>query len=433
MKVAVVGLGKLGLPLLAALGKSGFLAHGYDVNRELINSLKREEFDFDEPQLTEFLESARGNLLFQEHLEEACTDAEIIFIIVPTPSEANGRFSNELIIHALTEISTFVRRSNVFQVINIVSTVMPGSCSGIFIPLVENLSGKKCGIDFGFTFNPEFIALGSVIKNMQYPDMHLIGASDEKSGRIVSEAISNIVLSNPVSKVMNLTEAELVKISVNNFVTMKISFANMMMEICDSFEGTNVDVVTEAIGLDSRIGSRYLRAGMSFGGPCFPRDTRALDAVLKDSGIKESIPAAVHKVNSAHSEYVKNAVLNLLRGSKDNSITLIGIAYKEDTKVTEESASLNLAFRLISDGTRVFGWDPLITESQPNFPKNLQVKSELKEALSSSGVIAVLRTLKPEDKEAFQKLDSDKVVFDPWRQFSTNDVGRAKLVQLGIS
>jgi UDPglucose 6-dehydrogenase len=298
---------------------------------------------------------------------------------------------------------------------------------------VEKISGKKCGIDFGFTFNPEFIALGSVIKNMQYPDMHLIGASDETSGKIVSEAISKIVLSNPESRIMNLTEAELVKISVNNFVTMKISFANMMMEICDSFEGTNVDVVTEAIGLDSRIGSRYLRAGMSFGGPCFPRDTRALDVVLKDAGLEESIPAAVDRVNSAHSEYIKNAILKLLHDSKDNSITLIGIAYKEDTRVTEESASLNLALHLISDSTRVYGWDPLITEHQSNFPKNLQIKSELKEALSSSYVIAVLRILKSEHKEAFLNLNDDKVVFDPWRQFSTNDVGRAKLVQLGFS
>ena len=194
MKVAVVGLGKLGLPLLAVLGKSGFLAHGYDVNKELINSLKREEFDFDEPQLTEFLKSADTNIHFQENLEEACADAEIIFIIVPTPSEPNGKFSNELIINVLTEISKLVRESKVFQVINIVSTVMPGSCTGLFIPLVEKISGKKCGIDFGFTFNPEFIALGSVIKNMQYPDMHLIGASDEKSGDIVSKSISKIRL-----------------------------------------------------------------------------------------------------------------------------------------------------------------------------------------------------------------------------------------------
>ena len=433
MKVAVVGLGKLGLPLLAVLGKSAFFAHGYDINKELINSLKREEFDFDEPQLTEFLKSADTNLHFQENLEEACVDAEIIFIIVPTPSEPDGKFSNELIINALTEISKVVRESKVFQVINIVSTVMPGSCTGLFIPLVEKISGKKCGIDFGFTFNPEFIALGSVIKNMQYPDMHLIGASDQKSGDIVSKSISKIVLSNPECRVMNLTEAELVKISVNNFVTMKISFANMMMEICDSFTGTNVDVVTEAIGLDSRIGSRYLRAGTSFGGPCFPRDTRALDAVLKNSGIKESIPAAVDRVNSAHSEYIKNAILNLLHDSKDNSIALIGIAYKEDTRVTEESASLNLALHLISDSTRVYGWDPLITEHQSNFPKNLQIKSDLKDALSAGYVIAVLRILKSEDKEVFLTLNSDKVVFDPWRQFTINDVGSAELVHLGLS
>lgn len=433
MKITVVGLGKLGLPLLAVLANSKFSTHGYDKNLNWINQLSIGGTHFDEPQLSEMLLSANSNISYHSNIFEACKESEIIFIIVPTPSGADGKFSNEILKEILENLAEVIRTSSMFQVINIVSTVMPGSCERDFIPLIEKLSGKSCGTEFGLTYNPEFIALGSVIKNMQYPDMHLIGASDERSGRLVSNTISRFVLSDPQTRIMNLTEAELVKISVNNFVTMKISFANMMMQICDSFLGTNVDVVTEAIGLDSRIGSRYLKAGTSYGGPCFPRDTRALDTVLRDVGIEASIPAAVDEMNSAHTRYVSNQILELLETSKQKTLLLVGLAYKENTKVVEESASLKLVNQLAGYPIQIFGWDPVVKENQSEFPPNIQLREYLPEALAEGNVIAVLRIISSEDRNFFKSLTGEKTVFDPWRQFLKTDVGDAKLVQLGKS
>jgi UDPglucose 6-dehydrogenase len=433
MKLAVVGLGKLGLPLVAVLAGSGHKTHGYDKNLEHIERLNAGIYNFEEPGLNEILEANKVRTQFGNDILQVCKGAKVIFVIVPTPSNSEGKFSNDAIIEVLKNVSQTIKDSDSFQIINIVSTVMPGSCKEVFIPLIEEISGKKCGVDFGLTYNPEFIALGSVIKNMKYPDMHLIGASDLISGQVVLEIMSGFVLNSPESRIMNLTEAELVKISVNNFVTMKISFANMMMQICESFRGTNVDVVTEAIGLDSRIGSRYLKAGTSFGGPCFPRDTRALDNVLQEAGIEQSIPAAVDQMNIAHSRYISERILSLVKNSDKNVIALIGLAYKEDTRVTEESASLNLAGQLANYSGRVIGWDPIIKETQPDFPSKLEVIANLHETLSEGVTIVVLRLLSTEDRAHFSNLDDDKVIFDPWRQFSKEDIGNAQLVQPGKS
>ena len=174
---------------------------------------------------------------------------------------------------------------------------MPGSTGGTLLPALEEHSGKKCGTDFGLCYNPEFIALGSVIRDMLNPDMILIGESDARSGEILEELYQGVCESNPRIQRMNFVNAELTKLSVNTFVTTKISYANMLAQVCETLPGADVDVVTSAIGCDTRIGQKYLKGALGYGGPCFPRDNVAFSALARANGAPALLAEATDQLN----------------------------------------------------------------------------------------------------------------------------------------
>jgi UDPglucose 6-dehydrogenase len=241
---------------------------------------------------------------------EAISNSEVVFIVVPTPSDESGHFSNKFLLKSLREIGDALRPKTTPTVIDIVSTVMPGSCDSELRDALEVSSNLKLGDKLGLCYNPEFIALGSVIKDMSEPDMHLIGASSKWAGDVVERALNSMVLKSVPCRRMSLIEAELVKISVNNFVTMKISFANTLMQIAHKLGDLNIDTVTEAIGLDTRVGVKYLKAAMPYGGPCFPRDTRAFSALCNDLRIPGSLSEATEKINDSHFKYLLELIEN---------------------------------------------------------------------------------------------------------------------------
>jgi UDPglucose 6-dehydrogenase len=415
MKVSVIGLGKLGLPLAAVLAEAGHKVFAYDANEELLVNLRKNTFESKEPGLMELLSEYRSNIFIVDSINESVLNSELTFIIVPTPSMSDGSFDNQLVIKVLEEISETLKIKKEYHVIDVVSTVMPGSCNDVFIPLLEIRSGMKINEHFGLCYNPEFIALGSVIKNMRNPDMHLIGASNSKSGETLELALKSVTGAQIPSRIMNLKEAELVKISVNNFVTTKISFANMLMQIADKMGGVDVDVVTDAIGLDSRIGRKYLRGGTSFGGPCFPRDTRAMSTLLSKLELSSAIPEATSSVNQEHNEFLVEKLLSQI-GSEGN-VGLIGYSYKPDTSVYEESTGLKLVEILINHGKSVSVWEPFIKSK--DFTKSKAVFFfERLDDLSDCGALIITRELtQAEISEVIKQIKSG-LVLDPWRQIS---------------
>lgn len=356
MNLMVIGLGKLGLPLAALLAEAGHKVTGYDSSFELIKKLQSGMNSFIEPELGEYLTKGKSNLVFTHSFKEVRGEIDIVFIIVPTPSLSTGHFSNENLILVLKDLgsslSTFQKDGKI--VIDIVSTVMPGTSVNELIPLIEKQTSMQIGDKIGFCYNPEFIALGSVIHDMQYPDMHLIGASSEWAGMKVLDVLSSIVKKEVPATQLSLTEAEIVKISVNNFVTMKISYANLLQQISDKIGGIDIDKVTSSIGLDSRIGTKYLKAAAPYGGPCFPRDTRAMSALFKDFNLENYLSVATEKANSSHLDFLLNKISSI---SPNGLIGVAGISYKRGTAVSEESPGLELALALSHQGRDVVTWD----------------------------------------------------------------------------
>ena len=205
-------------------------------------------------------------------------------LLVPTPSDERGAFTNEYVLAALERGRAWARRPRRYHVVVVASTVMPGSCEAELAPALERASGRRVGEILGLCYSPEFIALGNVIRDMLEPDMVLIGESDSRAGDVLEQLYTGVCENDPPFRRMSLVNAELTKIAVNTYVTMKISYANALADMCERLPGADVEAVTDALGLDTRIGRKYLRGAIAYGGPCFPRDNKAFAVLARDLG-----------------------------------------------------------------------------------------------------------------------------------------------------
>jgi UDPglucose 6-dehydrogenase len=317
-KIAVIGCGKLGAPLVAVLAGAGHQVIGIDQHQELIENLRVSIVTWNEPGLSELFFKGSENITFSPTFEVQFIDVEVSFVIVSTPSNNDGNFTNEYVISAVRQIGMQLRKSEVSShTVVIVSTVMPGSTSGeIKTALLNSVGNAK--ISILICYSPEFIALESVIKDMKHPDMILIGEEDKKSCDLLEEIAKSYVEGRPKIHRLTTTEAEIAKISINSYVTIKISFSNQISEICEKTPGASAEVVLSAIGSDSRIGSSYLKAATAFGGPCFPRDNRAFSKYAEKLFASSAIAEATDSINRRQIERLLNLVSKNLGSLKNN-------------------------------------------------------------------------------------------------------------------
>lgn len=419
MNISVFGLGKLGLPFAATIASRGHQVVGVDINERVVNDLKYGRANLQEPHLSELVKKFKDHIKATTDTKEAILESDLTFIVTPTPSLKNGYFSLKYISAVAKDIAKALKIKKSHHLIVLVSTVMPGSTDQIK-QILEKLTGKVCGKDFGLCYNPEFIALGSVIDNLLKPDFILIGESDQKSGQMLQKFYKTFCLNRPKIARMNFINAELTKISVNTFVTTKISYANMIAEICEKLPGGDVDVVTSALGLDSRIGGKYLKGGAAFGGPCFPRDNVAFINLAKNLKVSFDISQATHKTNLKQIERLIEKVLSYCK--KNKSVGILGLSYKPFTDVVEESAGLLLAQELRVKKIKLNLHDPLgLSNTQKLLGTNgVNYFKMLKDCVKASDII-VITTNWPEYKNIKKSwFDSDsKVVIDPWRMMDS--------------
>jgi UDPglucose 6-dehydrogenase len=412
MNVGVIGLGKLGLPLLALLANANHKVMGFDTSHHLIDLLRKQVCPYPEPGLIDLLISGQHNIEYTSEIDILVKESDVCMIIVPTPSQINGEFENSIILNVCEEIGNSLRKTPKQFTVDIVSTVMPGSCDGKIRETLENFSGLAIGEQLGLCYNPEFIALGSVIRDMQYPDMQLLGANSPKHAEQVEILLRSISCVEVPIRRMSLIEAELVKISVNNFVTMKIAFANMLGEVAAKLGNLDIDVITDAIGLDSRIGKKYLKAGTPFGGPCFPRDTKALSALLHNHGIRNALPRTVDQANSEHRGYLRDVIATRARAKK---VGVLGLSYKPNTPVFEESPGVNLLKDLEDCGLEVFGWDPLVKSDTEGLGE-VKIIDSFEDFIEKSDLIVISRPIPDVERNLTAKLEGKIEVIDLWRQ-----------------
>ncbi len=434
MKISVLGLGKLGAPLAAVLASKGFPVIGTDLNPATIDAINAGRTPVDEPRLQELIEENRGRLRATPDAAAAVADTDLTFVIVPTPSDSTGRFSNSFVLSAMESVGAGLRRKSGYHVVVITSTVMPGSTGGEIRAALEANSGRRVGGNLGLCYNPEFIALGSVVRDMLTPDMILIGESDPKAGDLLVRIYDKSCDNKPLVRRMNFVNAELTKIAVNTYVTTKISYANMLADICDRIPGADVDEVTQAVGCDSRIGTKYLRGAIGYGGPCFPRDNVAFSALARTLGARAELAEATDTLNQYQVERVLGAV-QARSSAGTGPIGVLGLAYKPDTAVVEQSQGLGLVARLLDEGHEVLAFDPkAIASAQAALRRPFQAAASPEDCVRGASLVVVM-TPWPE----FRAIPADAfartprlTVLDCWRLLSREEIGAvADLVYLG--
>jgi UDPglucose 6-dehydrogenase len=417
MKLSIIGLGKLGSPMAAVMAHKGHTVIGVDLNPAFVSALQQGRAPVNETGLTEMIHGNRERLTATHDFEEAILASEITFIIVPTPSGPDGTFSAKYVLGAAEQIGAALRKKNEWHLVALCSTVMPGTTGGQLLPALEAHSGKTCGVDFGLCYNPEFIALGSVIHDMLNPDMILIGESDARSGNLLEKMYKGMCDSDPRIQRMNFVNAELTKISVNTYVTTKISYANMLAQMCETLPGAEVDVVTSAIGCDSRIGRKYLKGALGYGGPCFPRDNIAFSALARANGVPALLAEATDQINQRQVERLVDLVISRL--PKNGTAGVLGLSYKPETEVVEESQGLALAQRLLKRGVRVIAFDPAAMDNARTqlVGGNVAFAASAKDCARQADVLAIMTPWSEFHELRAADMKRHSVLIDCWRLF----------------
>jgi UDPglucose 6-dehydrogenase len=434
MKISVIGLGKLGAPLAAVFASKGFHVIGYDVNPSAVAAINAGRAPVDEPRLQDLIIASGNRLTATVDGPAAVAATDVTFVIVPTPSDGSGRFSNEGALRAMATVGQGIQRRSSYHLVVMTSTVMPGSTGGVIREALERHSGRVLGPALGLCYNPEFIALGTVVSDMLRPDMLLIGESDERAGDLLEGIYRASCENQPVIRRMNFVNAELSKISVNTFVTTKISYANMLADICDRLPGADVDVVTQAVGADSRVGGKYLRGAIGYGGPCFPRDNVAFAALARSLGANPDIAEATDRVNRYQIERVFGAVQTRL--TDNETIGILGLSYKPDTPVIEESQGVALAQRLLDNGLSVIGYDPkALPAASAALGSRFRVAGSAEDCVRRSDLVVVMtpwREFGRLSPAVFVKPAGRTTVIDCWRVLAAAELRAvADVVHIG--
>jgi UDPglucose 6-dehydrogenase len=433
MRLSVIGLGKLGACIASVFAAKGFRVIGVDANENIVKSINDRCASFFEPKLSQYLTKAKKNLLATSDHNRAIIDSDVTFLVVPTPSLSSGHFSDKYLQEVLKKLSLILRESNKkHHLFVVVSTVSPGTISEKLIPLIEKYSRRKLNDGFSICYNPSFIALGNVIDNFLKPDMILIGEDNKTEGNHLETIYKRVCENHPYIARMSIISAEITKISLNSYITMKISFANTLANICEKSPEVDIDQITKALGIDRRIAPYYLKGGLSFGGPCFPRDNRAFVAFAKRWGIKAELALATDRINEFQIENIMKLIYANCPKQKNIKIAILGTAYKMNTPVIDDSPALKIIERLLrSRNMKIIVYDSLALESTKKyFLDNIEYATSVKKCLKDAA-LAVITLPYPE----FQLIDNIKkttAVIDCWRILDKAKLGnKVKYIVLG--
>lgn len=357
MNITVIGIGKLGLGFALLLEEKGHKVCGVDINHQYVDLLNSKNYQTKEPELTEMIKKSK-NFHATTDLKEGLEFSDLVFIIVQTPNSGGDKFYDHTI------LSNLLLKINEHKVENkdliIGCTVMPKYIDQIGIGLIHDCKNTY------LSYNPEFVAQGDIVRGFRNPDIILLGTNHEELKPKIKNLYQTTVEKDVKWAFMKPLDAEIVKITLNGFITTKLSFANMISDACDNVGGDK-DVVLDAVGGDSRIGNKYFRPGNSFGGPCFPRDTKALLMFIEQSKINGNILKATTEYNEEH---IKFQVQVLLDQNLEEYV-IRNVCFKENSKVPiiEESAKLKIAKSLYDAGKKVIIEDEidLINETKKEF------------------------------------------------------------------
>ena len=410
MKIAVVGTGYVGLVTGTCFAETGNTVTCIDINEEKVKSLKNGVIPIFEPGLDVLFDRNihQGRLTFTTNLKEGIQDASIIFLALPTPPGEDGSADLSYILGVATDLGPILSQ---YAVIVDKSTVPVGTAE-----LVHANIAKNATVDFDVVSNPEFLREGVAVEDFMKPDRVVIGTTSERAKKIMERLYAPLVRQGNPVMFMDERSAELTKYAANAFLATKITFMNEIANLCERV-GANVDEVRRGIGSDSRIGKRFLFAGIGYGGSCFPKDVQALARTSSDFDYEFKILKSVMSVNQQQKTKMLPAIKAYFKGDlSGKKIAVWGLAFKPYTDDIREAPALENITALLIEGAVIKAYDP---EAQANvekiFGNKISFGSDLYDTLDGADALLVV-TEWPEFRtpefEKIEKLMKNKVIFD---------------------
>jgi len=427
MKIAYIGgCGRLGSAMAAHTAACGCTVYIADLNETAVQAMREGRFCSNEPQVSDLLKEC--DFFLSTDTAWVAAEAELIRVVVPTPSMPSGRFSSRHVEEACREIAKgLVDSKHEYPVVEIVSTVMPGDTEGPILEALES-TGLEAGKDFGLVYSPEFVRQGSIIKDFSDPDVILIGEFDKRSGDAVEQFYFSILKqpTHPAASTihhMSILNAEIAKLVLNVAVTTKAALANQIAMYCHMVPGADAREVLGAVGDDSRIGRRYFSPGAWVTGPCFPRDLSALIAAMQSLAPVHIVFAVELFNNCSMPRVIANWVA--AECPRDANVGILGLAFKPGVDITAESQGVFLADELECRGYAVCTHDPMARD-----PRSWRQVGTLLDMVYLNSFLVIMTPWEQYFDLAQMDLEG-KTVYDMWGLFNDNELECDRYIRFG--
>ena len=451
MKVCIVGVGYVGLVTGVCLAEIGHDVICVDNVKEKIEKLNNNISPIYEPGLERFIESnlKKGNIRFTTNLKDGVENSEIIFISVGTPSLPNGQADLSYVELVAADIGKYINNEKI--IVN-KSTVPIGSGDWVSMIVSESIekNNPNKNVKFNVVSNPEFLREGCAICDTFFPDRIVIGSTSKKAIEKMLELYKPLIeqsfdwpedLERILPKgekvptvITDLTSAEMIKYAANSLLATKISFINEVANICEKV-GADVLRVAEGIGLDSRIGSKFLNAGIGWGGSCFPKDVSALAYIANEYGMTPQILNSVINVNREQRLKIVKKVQDELKIVKGKIIAILGIAFKPDTDDTREAPAISIMNSLINLGAKINAYDPIVKEKPATLNDKVNMAKDLYSAIKGADLV-ILATewgeFKSIDFEKVKSIMNNNIIIDGRNLFDKKSLEALGFKYIGI-
>ena len=424
MKINIFGMGYVGCVSAVCLANEGHVVTGIDVDPGKVKMINEGKSPIIEPGLEEALQKAYSSQKLKATIDKI-TPADVSIVCVGTPSNDNGSLQLQYIYKVAEQIGDFLKKIDSYHVINIRSTVLPGTVEDIVIPIIEKHSNKKAGVDFGVCMNPEFMREGTSIKDYYNPPFTVIGALDKKSGNVVAKIYKTI--NAPVLKT-TIKIAEMVKYTCNTFHAIKVTFANEIGNICKKLNIDShqlMDIFCKDTKLN--ISDYYLKPGFAFGGSCLPKDLRALLYKAKEMDIESPMLNSILKSNSNQIE----EAYKLIKNTGKRRVGILGLSFKSGTDDLRESPMVELVEKLIGKGYNISIYDrevslARIMGSNKKYIEKMiphisvLIKPSIQDVIHNSDVVVIGKNNK-DIKKSVLALNNNFVILDLVKIISKGD------------
>ncbi|SFG17808.1 UDPglucose 6-dehydrogenase [Halopelagius inordinatus] len=402
MKLSIIGSGYVGTTIAACFAEVGHDVVNVDIDEDIVASVNDGDAPIHEPGLDELVEKHAGDRLRATTDYDAILDTDATFLALPTPSEDDGHIDLSIMEAGARSVGRTLADKDGYHLVVTKSTVVPTTTEEVIAPLLEDESGLELGTDFDIGMNPEFLREGSAVSDFLGPDKVVLGSQTDRAAALLRDVFDPLVerAGGPPVVETGVREAEMIKYANNAFLASKISLANDLANICKEY-GIDSEEVLDAVGLDSRIGSAFLGAGVGWGGSCFPKDVAAIVAAARDAGYEATMLEAAVEVNDRQPV----RMLDILREHTDPSgarVAVLGLAFKPGTDDVRNSRAIPLIDALLDAGADVVGYDPVATENMREHFPDIDYADSAADALAGADAALVVT-----DWDEFAALDDE--------------------------